>query len=162
MQFDTNDIMWIEAPRHGSFAIKDHHPLVAGRLPDGREAYIFDLNGEDKPKYYGSGPTSEEVRFMERRSGGSLIFASPCSSDELYVRVLRYDPEAYVHCEYYANKKRSEEASGLDSTGPFSWKFVKYLPDFRRRRSSTNCGSGSLELPGDGHFPENVSDEERH
>ena len=45
------------------------------------------------------------------------------------VLVLRYDPESYKLCEYYASQ--SKEAIGMDATGPFSWKFRRNLPDIK-------------------------------
>lgn len=131
MQFDRNDVMHIEVPRDKSFkAMSDHHPVVAGRLPDGRQSYIFDLVG-DGLQYVGFGPTPEEACFLQRSLDEKLILASPSPSDTVFVRVLRYDPDAYMHCDYYADKWQSQEA-GMDSTGPFSWKFSRYLPAFYR------------------------------
>lgn len=128
MAYDKYDVMRIEVPRDGSFAMTEHHPLVAGRLPDGRISYVFGLSGEDGLVYAGSGPSLEETRFLQRTSDKSdLIRASPSPSARLYLDVLRYDPDSYMECGYYADKMQSKEA-GMDSTDPFSWRFYRYLP----------------------------------
>lgn len=128
MQFDENDVIKIEVSRDEPFAMSDHHPLIAGRLADGSEAYLFDLFGEDGLWYAGSGPTPE-TRFLLRRPDENLIFTGSSPSGALFVWVLRYDPDTYIHCEYYAYKMRSEEAE-MDPTGPFSWILRRYLPAF--------------------------------
>lgn len=128
MQFDANDVMAIEVPRDAPLPMSDHHPLVAGRLSDGRQSYAFILHAEGGLTYDGSGPSPEEARFLRKNLDGNLILASPSPSDEFFVWVLRYDPDAYMHNKYYADMARAEN-SGMDSTGPFSWKFQRYLSE---------------------------------
>lgn len=131
MQIDANDVMKIEVPcgqgRDRTFDMSDHHPLVAGRLSGGRESYIFELSKKDINGCPGSGPTPEEVRFVQRRRDRKVIFTIPSPSERLHLWVLRYDRSAYMNCEYYADKLRSEKI-GVDPTGPFSWKLHRLLP----------------------------------
>lgn len=122
MQYDPSDVMRIEAPRNRPFPMSNNHPLLAGRLLDGRRSYVFDLHTKDGLEYEGSGPTPEEARFLKQDM--SLHSAGPSLSDRLYVRVLRYDPDAYMHCEYHADKLRTQNI-GIDPTGPFSWVFER-------------------------------------
>ena len=135
MQYDVNDVVRIQVARDEPFMC-DHYPLMAGRLPDGRESYVFDLDGEDELWYEGSGPTPEEARFLRRSSEGNLILASPSPSDKLSLWVLRYDPDAYMHCEYYTDEMKMADV-GRDPTGPFSWKFNRYLPAFYSAQYNT-------------------------
>lgn len=128
MEVDLCDVVRIEVPRGVPFAMSDHHPLIAGRLPDGRLSYIFLFVKEDGLVYEGSGPTPEEAHALQS-SDGSLPVITPSDAAKVYVRVLRYNPDSYVHCEYYASKMRSEDV-GMEPPGPFSWKLQDYLPAF--------------------------------
>ena len=42
-------------------------------------------------------------------------------NDNVFLFALRYEKEAYGHCDYYANRMRT--VSGVDWTGPFFWEF---------------------------------------
>lgn len=147
MQFDLYDVMLVTVPRDKPFVMSDHHPILAGRLPDGQETYIFDMLMEDGLTYEGSGPTPEDARFHRRGPDGNLIITSPSPSDGLRLLVLRYDPDAYMHCEYYANKMKLEGA-GKDTTGPFSWKLCRYLPAFHQPDDNENVERASLVVDG--------------
>lgn len=135
MRHDKNDLMWIGISRDEPFVMDDHYPLIAGRLPDGRSLYAFQLYEEDEVHYLGTGPTPEEVRFLQRKSDGNHILAGPSPSGELSVQVLRYDPDAYILCDHYADKMRSEEVR-MDPTGPFSWKLHGCLPAVDKAHAS--------------------------
>lgn len=141
MKFDNLDVMLVEVPRRRPFAMSDHYPVIAGRLPDGRLSYIFDWVGKERVVYEGSGPSPEESRCLKQNSDREFILAMPSPSDALYVRVLRYDPDAYMKCESYASKMRPEKAR-LDPSGPLFWKFRRYLPaDERTRNKNEAVGS---------------------
>lgn len=143
MQFDGNDVMRIEVSRDGSFAMSDHYPLVTGIFPDGRRSYIFLLERKDGLAYYGTGHTPEEACFLQRGSDGKLTLANASPSDALYVYVLRYDPDAYMYCDYYEDKMRAGEVSkDLDLTEPFSWKLHRYLLAFYQAHDSPEVCSG--------------------
>lgn len=129
--------MGIEVSREESFAMSNHHPLVAGRLRDGRPSYIYELDEEDRLVYYGSGPTPEEARFLRRRLDGNLLLDSPSPSGALFARVLRYDPDVCMRCNSYADKWGVDNG-GMDSTGPFSWNLHRYLPAFYRPHASVS------------------------
>ena len=128
MRFDGYDIMLIKisVSQDKHFAMSDHHPLVAGKLLDGRESYIFRLITENGLAYQGSGPTPKKAHFLQRSDKQVFTFIAPSPSDRLYIRVLRYDPDAYMQCKYYADKVQRGEI-GMNSTGPFSWKFFRNL-----------------------------------
>lgn len=126
MKYDENDVMRIEVTRKRKSAMINYHPIVAGTLSDGRRSYIFDLDKDDGTSYLGSGSTPRETRFLQR-SNGNLMPTDPSSSDRLYVWVLRYNPDSYMYSNYYVNKLRPE-ITGLNQTGPFSWKFLDHLP----------------------------------
>lgn len=161
MRYDFNDIMRVEVPRDGPFMMSDHYPLVAGRMHDGHESYIFASYTEDNGRWHwhdASGPNPEEACFMRRRPDGELILAKPSLSERLYVQVLRYDSAAYVHCEYYANRMRTEGA-GKDSTEPFCWKFEKYLPAFYRQHANPEDSVRWGDLIGEGYFLESAEDD---
>lgn len=127
MAFNDLGIMSIEISRDSPLAGENNHLLIAGRLPDGRQSYVYDVSDQDGLSYVGHGPTPEEIRFLKRQPDGSLITTSPCPTDRIYARVLRYDLHAYMKCEFYANKMQSGEL-GMDPTGPFSWKVRRILP----------------------------------
>lgn len=135
--------------------MSDHHPLVAGRLPDGRTSYIFLLTKMDGLSYLGSGTIPEKSRSLERKVDGSFTLIKPSPSIDLYLRVLRYDPDAYMHCEYYANKMRPENI-GLDPTGPFSWRPFK---SFYRPHAGAKAAPGSEILKAE-RSPEVANDDE--
>lgn len=149
MQFDANDVMYIEVPRDRPFSMSDHLPLVAGELPDGRQLYIFTLAAKDGLVYATSGPTPEEARFIPRNPDGNFIFVSPSLSETLYMRVLRYDLNAYLHCEYYVDKMRTEDV-GKDPTGPFFWGFQRYLPAFYSARDDVDADIDGKDSGDDG------------
>ena len=136
MRYDTHDVMMIEVARVKPLEMSDHHPLVASRMSDGRKSYAFAMHAKDGLWYCGSGPTPEEARFLRKSSDGSHIFIRASPSDRTFVSVLRYDPDAYMHCEYYANKLRVQSI-GTDSTGPFSWKWRRYLPAYYQPVTNT-------------------------
>lgn len=137
MQFAPSDVMRFEVPRDGFFSMSDHHPIVAGVLPDGRPSYMFGVALEDGIGYVASGPAPEELRFVRRKLDGGLVLSAPSPSSRVYAWVLRYEPDAYMHCEYYASKMRAEDV-GIDSTGPFSWKLRRYLPAFYQAPADIN------------------------
>lgn len=130
MQFHNNDVMRIEVPS-SPFAMSDHHPLVSGTLSDGRQCYIFESVSKDASVCTGSGPTPGEMHFVRRASDEKNILTSPSPSDRLYLRVLRYNLDTYLLCNYYADTAELGDV-GSDPTGPFSWKLRRYLPAFYR------------------------------
>lgn len=149
MQYDTNDVMCIEVPRDRPFAMSDHLPLVAGGLPDGRQLYNFALVAKDGLVYAGSGPTPEEARFLQRNPDRKFIFVSPSLSEMLRIWVLRYGLDAYMHCEYYVDKMRTEDV-GRDPTGPFFWGFERYLPAFYPARDDVDADIDGKDSGDDG------------
>lgn len=134
MHFDKNDTMQIEVSRDEPLSMSNHHPLIAGTFPDRRQSYVFQLFTEGGLVYEASGPSPKEAHFM-RRLDGKLFITRSSLPDTLYIIVLRYDLGSYMHCEYYASKLRLEDA-GMDPTGPFSWKFERYLPAFYWQHAS--------------------------
>lgn len=127
MQYGRFDLIRIELPRHAPLGVNDHHLLSAGFRSDGRRSYIFWSRGYDGLWYTGDGPSADELYFIKRSSDAALRFSVSRSSDIVCMCALRYDADAYVRCEYYRRKQEQEEV-GMDPTGPFSWKFNRYLP----------------------------------
>lgn len=163
MRFDLFvDVMRIEVPRASPFEMSDHHPLVAGRLSDGRQSYIFDLCQENDLAFVGSGPTPEEACFFQRKANGNVVLNGLSATDRLYLYVLRYDLGAYMHCEYYGNKMQTGIAR-MDSTGPFSWTFTRYLPAFQHSltiNAEADAGGEGQYADSEGLYPDDAEDEE--
>ena len=143
---DVLDYMYIEIPRSHPFSMDGHYPVVVGRMPDKREAYVFKLYNPDGLGYFGFGPTPEESSFLKGETDGILSYTRPSPSDILYLAVLRYEPETYLKRGCEANNMRSENIR-MDTTGLFPWKFHRYLPASTRHSVPSQAQVDCLSEP---------------
>lgn len=164
MPFDSHDVMDIEVPCEEAIELfANHYPLTAGRLRNGRQSFIFLFKSmEDDFMYAGSGPSPKESHFFKRGPDGCITIIRPSPSDRLSVMVLRYDLDAYKHCEYYAKMIESDEVK-MDPTGPYSWEFSRYLPAYYYqlcRYDELDGSIGDLPVVDEEHTWGGVNDED--
>lgn len=106
----------------------DHYPFLAGTIGKACRTYVFSLRDQDDLEFFGHGASIDTARFFRREFSGAHMLTGVLPTDkDIYIPVLKYDPDAYYLSEYY-KKKREEEEVEMDPTGPFFWKFSRLLP----------------------------------
>ena len=129
---DPSDTISLMITQKTKIGYDKHHAFFAGITKSGRRAYVFSVRDQNDLEFFGHGPTVRQAHFFRRDDTGAHVITGPfCSDKDFFVPVLRYDPDAYYHCLHYATKRDTDKVR-IDPTGPFFWKFNKFLSSTTR------------------------------
>lgn len=125
LQVQVDDVLWVTFPYGTAVRIPDTLvPLLAGRYPDGRKAFVAQAFGSDQKVIscctVAEGMKAEQLRLRRWRRKKLVI------PDSIQICVLRYAQETYSRL-WGSDEFLNGMDDGLDATGPFSWKFEEHL-----------------------------------
>lgn len=134
MEYDSGDVATLSIKTGCAFSTTGHYPLIAGYTAAGEPLYSGKLPDSYNFGYFDfaipSNARPEEINIKLHNADGSVTtFRPPQDGQTVFITALLYDPHAYDLCNHYSIK--GKEASGMDATGPFSWKFLRKLPATR-------------------------------
>lgn len=136
---DSFSLSWLLVPKGEAVIVPKHViPIVAGYSVDGRKAFIpvsdeLELMTEsDSPENERSNLTCEECVQTSMFDRYSLFH---------YVFCLRYPLDTYPRL-FGPDDFMRGEGVGIDTTGPYSWRFKRNLPHFEPEESTNETETG--------------------
>ena len=149
LEYDREDVMFLDISDCDNFSMNGHFPLLAGKGRDGNALYAASLYMNEPRVGTQLGLIRDGVFPRSVRCNVHFSHKVEASTPLLIsVPVLKYDPSSYGACTFYRNQERNLDQSNLnatviDKTGPFSWKFSQRLTgkckDLRRQDEIDWC-----------------------
>lgn len=124
--FHSSDILQVEISAGQQIEVPSFvEPLLAGRLSDGRRAYLARAHSPRGCGWMSFCSVAEGTK-PEDAHPNSWMTGDPEIPDKVHLLALRYAPNSYPR-RYGSEEFLAGVSDGIDATGPYSWKFIGKL-----------------------------------
>lgn len=140
----SEDVLQIEFLQGSPVQLSDSIvPIIAGSFIDGRRAFVAEASSRSSNLAFCAIAEATKPEDLDIRNIWSLKKEIPYSTQ---VFVLRYALEAYP-LRYGSEEFMAGLEEGTDATGPYSWRFVRYVPRIEHTLDSEGEGFVPTSVP---------------